>query len=224
MNKKSLRKIIVLFAAVIVSCANLFAQTSLPTGYGKIKIGMSVDEVKKILQSEKKFGFRGDRDVSMMPRTEQVLIETDASEVDGTIAAFDSAVEAGEIFELTFRVKDDVPVGEYDIYFDCIAEDADYEKYEYGIINRFHVLECERGDFNYDDRINSADVIYLVRSVLNPDKYILDQDGDLNRDGVFNTEDALYLLRHIMHNDRYPLENQHYNDNPPSVPTGGFDN
>lgn len=84
MNKKSLRKIIVLFAAVIVSCANLFAQTSLPTGYGKIKIGMSVDEVKKILQSEKKFGFRGDRDVSMMPRTEQVLIETDASEVDGS--------------------------------------------------------------------------------------------------------------------------------------------
>ena len=45
MNKKSLRKIIVLFAAVIVSCANLFAQTSLPTGYGKIKIGKYDEEL-----------------------------------------------------------------------------------------------------------------------------------------------------------------------------------
>lgn len=84
MNKKSLRKIIVLFAAVIVSSVNLFAQTSLPAGYGKIKIGMTVDEVKKILQSDKQFGFRGDRDVSMMPRTEQILIETDATNVAGS--------------------------------------------------------------------------------------------------------------------------------------------
>ena len=50
---------------------------SLPMGYGNIKLGMSVDEVKSELLKNHAFGYRGDRDVSFSPKDNQVLIETD---------------------------------------------------------------------------------------------------------------------------------------------------
>ena len=52
---------------------------ALPFGYGSIKLGMSVDEVKSELKKNSDFGYRGDRDVTLSPKTKQVLIETDAS-------------------------------------------------------------------------------------------------------------------------------------------------
>ena len=53
--------------------------SALPKGYGSIELGMSVDEVKSELKKNTDFGYRGDRDVSLSPKTKQVLIETDAS-------------------------------------------------------------------------------------------------------------------------------------------------
>ena len=50
---------------------------SLPMGYGNIKLGMSVDEVKSELLKNHAFGYRGDRDVSFSPKDNQVLIETE---------------------------------------------------------------------------------------------------------------------------------------------------
>lgn len=86
MNTKSIKLLLVFFAAFF--CAGmLYAQTSsssLPNGYGKIKIGMTVDEVKSVLKEDKQFGFRGDRDVSMLPNSDQILIETDASKTPGS--------------------------------------------------------------------------------------------------------------------------------------------
>lgn len=52
---------------------------SLPQGYKNIRLGMSVEEVKKALKADSDFGYRGDRDVSLSPENKQVLIETDAS-------------------------------------------------------------------------------------------------------------------------------------------------
>lgn len=52
---------------------------ALPAGYGSIKLGMSVDEVKNELKKNSDFGYRGDRDVSLSPQTKQVLIETDST-------------------------------------------------------------------------------------------------------------------------------------------------
>ena len=64
-------------------CGLFFALSSLcpalPAGYGSIKLGMTVDEVKAELKKNPDFGYRGDRDVSLSPQTKQVLIETDAS-------------------------------------------------------------------------------------------------------------------------------------------------
>ena len=57
---------------------NLNAQTELPLGYRKIKLGMSVEQVKELLQQDAIFGYHGDRDVSLLPGENRILIETDA--------------------------------------------------------------------------------------------------------------------------------------------------
>ncbi|MBQ9495120.1 MAG: hypothetical protein IJR50_05715 [Treponema sp.] len=55
-----------------------FAQASLPRGYGGIELGMTLDEVKEKLKKNSEFGYHGDRDVSLLPGENRVLIETDA--------------------------------------------------------------------------------------------------------------------------------------------------
>lgn len=50
----------------------------LPNGYRNITLGMSVDETKDNLLKNPEFGYHGDRDVSLVPGTTKVLIETDA--------------------------------------------------------------------------------------------------------------------------------------------------
>jgi hypothetical protein len=51
----------------------------IPNGYGGIKLGMSLDEVKDKLIKNSDFGYHGDRDVSLLPGGNRVLIETDSS-------------------------------------------------------------------------------------------------------------------------------------------------
>ncbi len=52
---------------------------ALPGGFGAVKLGMSVDDVKEMLKQDSRFGYRGDRDVSLLPGDNRVLIETDTS-------------------------------------------------------------------------------------------------------------------------------------------------
>lgn len=49
---------------------------SLGRSFRGISLGMSVDELKKVLRADDIFNFRGDRDVSMLPEQDQTLIET----------------------------------------------------------------------------------------------------------------------------------------------------
>lgn len=49
-----------------------------PNGYGGIQLGMSLDEVKSKLKDNSEFGYHGDRDVSLLPGENRILIETDA--------------------------------------------------------------------------------------------------------------------------------------------------
>lgn len=67
--------IMCLFAAAFAA----FSQESLPGGYRSIRLGMSVDEVKDALKKDLNFGYRGDRDVSLLPGENRTLIETDTS-------------------------------------------------------------------------------------------------------------------------------------------------
>lgn len=76
-----MKKFLALLVSVLVfsiAATNAFA-ISLPEGYGGIKLGMSVDEVKSQLKKNPQFGYRGDRDVSMLPGQNEILIETDTS-------------------------------------------------------------------------------------------------------------------------------------------------
>ena len=77
-----LKKRAVLFIFSVLSaffCSQLFAEEALPSGYRNVKLGMSIEEVKSALLSNPQFGYRGDRDVSLLPGENRVLIETDTS-------------------------------------------------------------------------------------------------------------------------------------------------
>lgn len=63
-----------------------------------------------------------------------------------------------------------------------------------------------RGDMNGDYVVNQADAIYLLRHVMNPNRFQINQSGDVNGDGFINSNDAIYLSRHIFNPDRYPLK------------------
>ena len=70
---------------MLCACSICFAQSSsqkksgdLPKGYGGVELGMSLDATKSALKSNSDFGYNGDRDVSLLPGENRVLIETDA--------------------------------------------------------------------------------------------------------------------------------------------------
>lgn len=64
---------------VFLTSIKLFSQNNLPYGYKNIFLGMTLNETKQELLKSPEFGYHGDRDVSLIPGTEQQLIETDAS-------------------------------------------------------------------------------------------------------------------------------------------------
>ena len=52
---------------------------SVPNGYGGVELGMTFEQVKKALRDNLDFGYRGERDVSLLPGENRILIETDTS-------------------------------------------------------------------------------------------------------------------------------------------------
>lgn len=56
----------------------------LPDGYKNIKLGMNLEETKTELLKNSEFGYKGDRDVSLIPGKQQTLIETDAEKKSGS--------------------------------------------------------------------------------------------------------------------------------------------
>ena len=76
MIKKS---IILILTAVFSFC--VFAETPLPQEFRGIKLGMTVDQVKELLLKDNAFGYKGDRDVSLLPDQQRILIETDTSDI-----------------------------------------------------------------------------------------------------------------------------------------------
>ena len=76
--QKNIKKISA-FALFLLFSALLYADKNLPDGFKKIRFGMTVDQVKEELKKDPSFGFRGDRDVSLLPGENRILIETDTS-------------------------------------------------------------------------------------------------------------------------------------------------
>lgn len=73
----SIIKKINLLLIFFLSFTFLFAE-DIPRGYKNIELGMSLEETKDNLVKNSEFGYHGDRDVSLVPGTNKVLIETDA--------------------------------------------------------------------------------------------------------------------------------------------------
>ena len=73
MKKRFLILVVLFLVFSFVFCEEL------PSGYKNIRLGQSFEEVRSILEKDSSFGFRGDRDVSLLPTEERVLIETSGS-------------------------------------------------------------------------------------------------------------------------------------------------
>lgn len=81
------RKVFIFLLILFVINQELISQQSnkeLPMGYNNIELGMSVDETKDELLKNSDFGYHGDRDVSLLPDQQKVLIETDATKGHGS--------------------------------------------------------------------------------------------------------------------------------------------
>lgn len=78
-----MKKSILVFFSFFIFSALTFSENDIPQSFRGVKLGMNVEETKKALKDDIEFGYRGDRDVSLSPGTDQVLIET-----DGVFAAY----------------------------------------------------------------------------------------------------------------------------------------
>lgn len=57
----------------------IYAQNkNIPNGYGGINLGMTLEQTKTALKNNPDFCYHGDRDVSLLPGENRVLIETNA--------------------------------------------------------------------------------------------------------------------------------------------------
>jgi hypothetical protein len=73
-----MKKILFVIFIVFFCVLPFFSQT-LPMGYKDIQLGQTFEQVRSILEKDSAFGFRGQRDVSLLPTEERILIETSGS-------------------------------------------------------------------------------------------------------------------------------------------------
>lgn len=69
----------VIITLVFLSCFLCVFSQDIPKGYRAVQLGMSLEEVKNALASDSIFAYRGERDVSLLPSTEEYIIETEGS-------------------------------------------------------------------------------------------------------------------------------------------------
>ena len=70
------RKVFACLMLLILAWSVFAADGALPGGYGSVVLGMSVDSAKNALKEDPAYGYRGDRDVSLLPGEDRVLIST----------------------------------------------------------------------------------------------------------------------------------------------------
>ncbi|MBQ0167539.1 MAG: hypothetical protein KBT02_10580 [Treponema sp.] len=95
-------KRIVFIAIFLCSALCAFSQTSLPSGYRGITLGMTLDQVKSALLRDAEFGYRGDRDVSMLPDGDRNLIETKGN---GYLADCWFQFTEGKLYTITININ-----------------------------------------------------------------------------------------------------------------------
>jgi hypothetical protein len=91
---------------------NAEEKPELPRVYRELSLGMGLEDVKKALQEDGLFNFRGDRDVSFLPLGEQNLVETTGfSFIKRALFQFRS----GKLFAMAFTMNTEL-VDHYSIF------------------------------------------------------------------------------------------------------------
>jgi hypothetical protein len=88
------------------------AAKAVPRSFHGISLGMSLDQLRAALAASDLFSFRGDRDVSLLPLSNQVLIETTG--LSFVKRAF-FQLEAGRLYLMAFNLDPD-KIDHYSVY------------------------------------------------------------------------------------------------------------
>ena len=89
-----------------------------PSSYRGFSLGMGLEELKAALLQDKLFAFRGDRDVSLLPASEQVLVETTG--ISFVRRAF-FQLRGGKVFMMAFSLDPEL-VDHYSVFTRLSAE------------------------------------------------------------------------------------------------------
>ncbi len=105
----------------------------------------------------------------------------------------------------------------YAYFLRCDANFAEHTRKETYDTEEFRRIYCMSGedyseasktlpgDLTQDGCVNEDDAIYLLRHVLMPASFRVEQAVDYNTDGKVNEDDAIYLLRHVLMPNQFPL-------------------
>ena len=115
----------------------------------------------------------------------------------------ENSLADGELFEITFTVSENAPVGEIPltIYYD--AEDVcneDLENVEFSVIEGgITVFDTVYGDINSDGSINMKDKLLLSKYLANSISFTDSQlaAADVYKDGAINMRDALLFNQYL---------------------------
>lgn len=118
----------------------------------------------------------------------------------------------GTLVTLTFQIKESAALGSYPVtvnYYkglqgnnvdgDDVNYDLDFNRVPITYVDgSVTVYSYMPGDLNGDDKINTKDVVYLLRYIAGWSLDGLVEDAlDVNGDGKVNSKDAVHLLRYI---------------------------
>lgn len=142
--------------------------------------------------------------------TDSILQNWNSANQTAAIAFADNCDVNGEIFALTFKVKDGTADGNYSVNCSITAKSKLASGAEKNIAiptisGNVNVVSVIRGDVNGDNLVTSDDAIQVLYYTLLPDIYTVNQDVDFNGDGLTTSDDAIHLLYYTLLPDLYPL-------------------
>lgn len=117
----------------------------------------------------------------------------------------------GEIFKLTFAIKEDATAGAYSVSCVLTAKQREESGRDMDVAvavmaGQIEVVEYITGDVDGSEFVSTDDAIYLLYHIMFGEDYAVNQDCDFDGSGFVSTDDAIYLLYHIMFGEEdYPL-------------------
>ena len=136
---------------------------------------------------------------------------TSAYRFNGFNSSLSSNITAdGKVVEIILKVKDDAPVGEYDVIPEVIAKDtidSNYNRISFAAVGgTVTVIDYVLGDVNGDGDVTNSDVLLILRYIFSAEMYPLEEVvADVDRDGEISNADVLRIFRYIYDPELYPI-------------------